>query len=118
MREGKDGLSGIEAIIKKLGTKHITHIDMYGDNSKRLTGKHETSRKDVFSYGVGNRGASIRIPTSTAAEKKGYIEDRRPASDIDPYVVTAAIVDTTLLEESLLKPMYQHYMEWVDWKKD
>ena len=90
----------IEGILKKLAQKHILHLEMYGDNSKRLTGEHETSKKEVFSYGVGNRAASVRIPTSTAADKKGYIEDRRPASDIDPYIVTALLVDTTLLEES------------------
>jgi glutamine synthetase len=55
-----------------------------------------------FSYGVGNRAASVRIPTSTAAEKKGYIEDRRPASNIDPYLVSAIIVDTTLCEGKLI----------------
>lgn len=72
---------------------------MYGDNSKRLTGKHETSSREKFTSGVGDRSASVRIPTTTAAESKGYIEDRRPASDIDPYVVTASILDTTLLLE-------------------
>jgi glutamine synthetase len=100
MRKGDGGMDYIEGILKKLTQKHILHLEMYGDNSKRLTGEHETSKKDVFSYGVGNRAASVRIPTSTAAEKKGYIEDRRPASDIDPYIVTALLVDTTLLEES------------------
>jgi glutamine synthetase len=89
---------------------------LYGDNSKRLTGEHETSKREVFSYGVGNRAASVRIPTSTAAEKKGYIEDRRPASDIDPYIVSALLVDTTLLEDSQLKPLYDHYVAWSQWR--
>ena len=71
---------------------------MYGDNKKRLTGEHETSSMNEFSYGVGNRAASVRIPTSTrSANGKGYIEDRRPASDIDPYIVCAMIADVTLL---------------------
>jgi glutamine synthetase len=73
---------------------------------------------DKFSYGVGNRAASVRIPTSTAAAKRGYIEDRRPASDIDPYVVCAAIVDTTLLTESLLAPLLTHYRIWRKWRVD
>ena len=51
-----------------------------------------------FSYGIGNRAASIRIPTSVANKGgAGYIEDRRPASNIDPYIVCAMVVDTTLL---------------------
>ena len=73
---------------------------MYGDdNQKRLTGIHETSSMSSFSFGVGNRNASFRIPTSTMhARGKGYIEDRRPASNIDPYLATAMIVDTGVLE--------------------
>ena len=106
----------IEGLIKKLSLKHKQHLDVYGDNSKRLTGHHETSDKDVFSYGVGNRASSVRIPTTTAADKKGYIEDRRPASDIDPYLVTALICDTTLLEESLFEPLQRHYKAWTDFK--
>ena len=52
-----------------------------------------------FSFGVGNRAASVRIPTSTMhANGKGYVEDRRPASNIDPYLVTSMIVDTGVLE--------------------
>ena len=105
----------VENVIKKLAAKHKQHLDLYGDNSQRLTGEHETSKKDVFSYGIGNRAASVRIPTSTAAEKKGYIEDRRPASDIDPYVVSAIISDTTLLTESKAEEMYKHYIEWAAW---
>jgi glutamine synthetase len=75
---------------------------LYGDdNQKRLTGIHETSSIQQFSYGVGNRAASFRIPTSTAhANGKGYIEDRRPASNIDPYLVSAMLVDTGVLAES------------------
>jgi glutamine synthetase len=83
-----------------------------------LTGHHETSSKETFSYGVGNRAASVRIPTSTAAEKKGYIEDRRPASDIDPYVVAALICDTILLEDSKFKPLEDHYRTWKTWRQN
>ena len=87
----------IHEMMKRFKERHMLHIEFYGDNSARLTGEHETSRKDQFSYGVGNRAASFRIPTSTAADKKGYVEDRRPASDIDPYVVGALIADTGIL---------------------
>jgi len=59
-----------------------------------LTGKHETASITQFSYGVANRGCSIRIPRETLAKGYGYFEDRRPASNVDPYVATAKIVDT------------------------
>lgn len=67
-----------------------------------------------FSYGCGNRAASFRIPTSTmAANGKGYVEDRRPASNIDPYIVSAIIFDTGVLENSLAAPMVEHYLNWT-----
>jgi len=73
---------------------------------------------DTFSYGVGNRAASIRIPTSTAhANGKGYIEDRRPASNMDPYLVCAMIVDTTLVEQSLADDLKTAFRAWKAWKK-
>lgn len=78
--------------------KHIPrHIDVYGaDNDQRLTGAHETQSIDKFSYGVSDRGASIRIPVGTIEDGwKGRLEDRRPASNADPYKVAAAIVKTT-----------------------
>lgn len=99
MRKGDGGMKYIEDIMGSFGEKHMIHMEMYGeDNDKRLTGIHETSPWDKFSYGAGNRGASIRIPTQTLKDKgKGYIEDRRPASNIDPYVVSAMIFDTACL---------------------
>ena len=73
------------------------HISVYGaHNEQRLTGKHETQSIDQFSYGVSDRGASIRIPVNTVENGwKGRLEDRRPASNADPYKVAAAIVKTT-----------------------
>lgn len=86
------GLKVIEEALEKLGKRHCEHIQAYGeDNHERLTGRHETASMEKFSYGVANRGASVRIPRSVALEKKGYFEDRRPASNIDPYVVTGLI---------------------------
>ncbi len=72
------------------------HITVYGhDNEKRLTGLHETQSIDKFSYGVSDRGASIRIPVATVeAGWKGWLEDRRPASNADPYKVAARIIRT------------------------
>jgi glutamine synthetase len=72
------------------------HIDVYGaDNEQRLTGLHETQRIDEFSYGISDRGASIRIPIATVEKGwKGWLEDRRPASNADPYKVAAEIIRT------------------------
>ena len=66
-------------------------------NERRLTGKHETSSINDFSWGVANRGASVRVGRMVPVEKSGYYEDRRPASNLDPYVVTKLLVETTLL---------------------
>ena len=114
MRAGDQGMAYIDNMMTKMGQKHQTHIKLYGDdNNKRLTGIHETSSMDTFSYGVGNRAASFRIPTSTAhANGKGYIEDRRPASNIDPYLVCGMLVDTAIVEESLSEPLVQAYEEY------
>ena len=62
-----------------------------------MTGLHETANYDVFKYGVADRSASIRIPRSVQKDQKGYLEDRRPGSNIDPYVVTSKIFETTVL---------------------
>jgi len=97
MRE-EGGIKAIEAAIEKLSKKHNEHIAVYGeDNEMRLTGRHETGHIGTFSWGVANRGASIRIPRHVAAQGFGYLEDRRPASNVDPYRVTAALAETTLL---------------------
>lgn len=72
------------------------HIEVYGaDNHLRLTGKHETASIHDFSYGVSDRGASIRIPVTVPVSGwKGYLEDRRPNSAADPYKVAARIIKT------------------------
>ena len=72
------------------------HIAVYGaDNDQRLTGEHETASIKEFSYGVSDRGASIRIPIYTKNHGwSGYLEDRRPSSNADPYKVAARIIKT------------------------
>ena len=71
------------------------HLVGYGSGIEfRLTGEHETQRYDQYSYGVSDRGASVRIPWQVAREGKGYIEDRRPNANADPYVVTALMTNT------------------------
>lgn len=102
MRE-PGGLKVIEEAIARMSKKHAEHIRHYDpkegeDNKRRLTGKHETSSINDFSAGVANRGTSIRIPRQTAEDGYGYLEDRRPASNCDPYSVTEIIVKTTVLD--------------------
>jgi len=92
MRETYDAvITACEA----LGKNAAQHIENYGDGiQKRLTGLHETAPWTEFSYGVSDRGASVRIPWQVEKDKKGYIEDRRPNANCDPYVVTRLITDT------------------------
>lgn len=98
MRTPGKGMAAIEDAIKKLEKKHLEHIAVYGDdNDQRLTGKHETASMTTFSAGVANRAASIRIPRQVGQQGYGYLEDRRPASNVDPYRVTAILVETCLL---------------------
>lgn len=94
MRE-EGGIYAIEAACKKLSENHPEHIAVYGaGNEERLTGKHETCSINEFRYGVSDRGASIRIPLFSARNRKGYLEDRRPAANMDPYKVTARLLET------------------------
>ena len=118
MRE-PGGLRKIVEAIEKLKPRHKWHIKHYGQGNevgcfgvfvafffflwlknllqRRLTGRHETASIDVFSYGVADRGASIRIPRQTDKDGCGYAEDRRPASNCDPYVVTRLLMETCIL---------------------
>ncbi|HZQ26392.1 MAG TPA: glutamine synthetase [Acidimicrobiales bacterium] len=90
--------SSYDAVItacEALGKRADEHVANYGaDIEHRLTGLHETAPWTEFSYGVSNRGASVRIPWQVEVDQKGYIEDRRPNANCDPYVVTRLIVDT------------------------
>tara|TARA_R100000152_G_C6781633_1_gene216584 strand:+ start:196 stop:1218 length:1023 start_codon:yes stop_codon:yes gene_type:complete len=85
----------IHKAIKKLEEKHEEHIAIYGENNnKRLTGDHETCDINTFKWGVSDRGASVRIPWQVSVDGKGYLEDRRPASNIDPYLVCKKLLTT------------------------
>ncbi len=87
-----DGITEIYRCINNLSETHDEIIKIYGtDNDKRLTGFHETSSYHKFSWGVGTRNTSIRIPNKTIIDSCGYIEDRRPASNIDPYLATSKL---------------------------
>ncbi len=92
------GIKAVEEACEKLKTKHAEHISVYGaGNEERLTGKHETCSMTEFRYGVSDRGASIRIPIFTAKNGAGYLEDRRPAANMDPYQVCAKLLETVCL---------------------
>ncbi|RED91733.1 glutamine synthetase beta-grasp domain-containing protein [Marinoscillum furvescens] len=86
----------IEKVCEAFRSVVDEHIAVYGaDNDQRLTGKHETAAITDFSYGVSDRGASIRIPVYTKNNGwSGYLEDRRPASNADPYKVASRIIKT------------------------
>ncbi len=85
------------AICEEFGKNIQEHIEVYGAyNDQRLTGLHETASITDFSYGVSDRGSSIRIPVGTVEDGwKGRLEDRRPASNGDPYKIAAVIIKTT-----------------------
>jgi glutamine synthetase len=94
MREA-GGYKVIEKACIALGKKVMEHVTNYGhDIESRLTGKHETAPWNKYSYGVSNRGASVRIPWQVPIEGKGYLEDRRPNANMDPYVVCRLLTDT------------------------
>jgi glutamine synthetase len=92
---GTNGWPAIIAACEALSGNIKEHISNYGAGIEdRLTGAHETAHFTKFSYGVSDRGASVRIPGQVAREKRGYIEDRRPNANADPYVVARLIVET------------------------
>ncbi len=92
-----NGIEYINKAINNLSLKHKQHMQFYGDhNRERMSGLHETSNYDVFTFGRANRGASVRIPNVVLDESKGYFEDRRPAANCDPYLVTCLIMNTSM----------------------
>jgi len=89
------GLEVIKKVCEAFGQKAAEHIAEYGEgNEKRLTGQHETCSISQFKYGIADRGASIRIPRTAAQTGKGYMEDRRPAANCDPYRVATRVMKT------------------------
>ena len=86
-------------VLNKMKERHDKHIEVYGrDNEQRMTGKHETANIDEFTYGEGHRGASVRIPVETVESdyRTGYLEDRRPAGNANPYEITRVLIETVL----------------------
>jgi glutamine synthetase len=96
----RSSYEAIEAACESLSKRVDLHVSNYGhDIESRLTGKHETAPYNKFSYGVSNRGASVRIPWQVARDRKGYAEDRRPNANCDPYVVTQLLLDAVCSNE-------------------
>ena len=90
------GKEHFEALMTAFSDNVSEHIAVYGpDNHLRLTGLHETQAIDKFSYGLSDRGASIRMPVNFVKNGyKGYLEDRRPNSEGDPYQIVSRILET------------------------
>lgn len=94
MRE-EGGMAAIEKACEAIGKKVQEHLAEYGYGyEERLTGAHETAHYSQFKYGVSDRTASIRIPRAVADEGKGYLEDRRPNANADPYRIAARMLAT------------------------
>ena len=95
MRDPKTGRTTIDAAIEALAQAHDAHIRCYGAGlEERLTGLHETAHIRDFSSGVADRGCSIRIPRRVAEQGYGYLEDRRPGANANPYEVSIALIET------------------------
>lgn len=73
---------------------------------------------EKFSYGVANRGSSIRIPRTTERKGQGYYEDRRPAATMEPYIISAALFSVTCLDNYGLDELESHYKAYLDFKKE
>jgi glutamine synthetase len=98
-RDPRCGMTAINSIVDALESLHSEHIAKYGDLlAERLTGAHETCDINTFKSGVAHRGASIRIPQPVAQKGYGYLEDRRPGANADPYLVGACLIHAVIGE--------------------
>ena len=97
--KSSDAMNAIMDACTKLQSRHAEHMAVYGEfNEQRMTGLHETSSMHECTWGVSDRGRSIRIPRHVANQGHGYLEDRRPAANLDPYLATERIMRTCCLE--------------------
>jgi glutamine synthetase len=109
MRE-TGGEKYFKSIFASFESRMDEHIENYGsDNHLRLTGKHETQSINKFSWGVSDRGASIRVPKVVGETWKGYLEDRRPASNANPYCILNVICESLKLAEQLFETSHMMY---------
>ena len=101
-RDPAIGRVSIEQAIERLARHHDSHIRNYGDRlDERLTGHHETCDINTFKWGVAHRGASVRIPQPVALKGHGYLEDRRPGANADPYRVAASLITTVCGQDTV-----------------
>merc|ERR1712232_315314 len=92
---------------------HNECMAVYGTgNEKRMTGLHETARFDEFTYGIGARGCSVRIGNDAKRDGCGYMEDRRPSSNIDPYLSVSALADITVNDGVHMEEMVEAYTKF------
>jgi len=111
MRE-EGGEEYFTAIFRTFDSRAKEHINNYGsDNHLRLTGKYETQSIDKFSWGISDRGASIRVPKTVGETWKGYLEDRRPGSNADPYKILRVISESLSLADELKNTLHVMYAE-------
>lgn len=109
MRE-EGGEKYFQSLFSALDARRDVHIKNYGsDNHLRLTGQYETQSIDKFSYGISDRGASIRIPAKTAINWKGYLEDRRPASNANPYKIVKVLIETLDMADELNETLHNMF---------
>lgn len=114
-REANDKVAVIKELLEKMGKHHKTDLLYYGEkNHERLTGFHETASMDSFTWSVGGRNTSVRIPFSTEKGETGYFEDRRPAGNIDPYLVCARVADSILLDGKFIESFASVYSDFKD----
>merc|ERR1712151_904541 len=96
-RDPKTGWDTFMAYCDRLKEFHTQAMSLYGTgNDQRMTGLHETARFDEFTYGIGARGCSVRIGNDAKKNGCGYMEYRRPSSNIDPYLSVSALADITI----------------------
>ena len=113
-KASREDMRVLDEYLPRLEERHEISIEMYGEGVKdRLCGHHETQHWGTFNSGTADRGSSIRVPTFTYANGKGYFEDRRPGANADPYLVTGAIVDTCILAGTkTFDDMVEHFKKW------
>merc|ERR1712187_692853 len=97
----------------RLKTFHDQSMKLYGTgNDQRMTGQHETAKFDEFTYGVGARNCSVRIGFDAKKNGCGYMEDRRPSSNIDPYLSVSALADVTVNNGANMKKMVEVFTKF------
>jgi glutamine synthetase len=100
------GIKDIEDALDKLAPVHKLHLQHYdpkggADITRRMEGADDDIIDDMaqFTAYKASRRGSVRIPQNVGSQGMGYLEDRRPASNCDPYSVTEILVRTTILAE-------------------